>query len=49
MPGAEDVSYDDVMEALAKLYPDLGECTPKYLDDEGQQPEKTSLAAPSGK
>mmetsp|Transcript_9760 Transcript_9760/g.23394 ORF Transcript_9760/g.23394 Transcript_9760/m.23394 type:complete len:661 (-) Transcript_9760:88-2070(-) len=31
----QDVSYDDVMEALAKLYPDLGECTPKYLDDEG--------------
>jgi len=31
----QDVSYDDVMDALAKLYPDLGECIPKYLDDEG--------------
>ena len=45
MPGAEDVSYDDVMDALAKLYPDLGECIPKYLDDEGQQPKEASIPA----
>ncbi|CAE6960784.1 unnamed protein product [Symbiodinium natans] len=31
----EDVTYEHVTEALAKLYPDLSECVPKYLDDEG--------------
>jgi hypothetical protein len=32
---ADEITYDDVCQAISKLFPDLQEYTAKYVDEEG--------------